>query len=201
MSRFESGGRRWQVWPGFAHNQPNLRGERERTDYPPPPTARENPATAGQLPDVGRQNTPEVQVEVEVELKEKEKAAAPANRRAVGFSSVHTEHADERVAAYLDILGQKQITETNAALILERIAPGTCDIWREVLTAWAVGGELGPYKPSNFSGMFDRYDSARNARRFPKASQNGNGKHAMPDIIDGAREILRQRAAARGETA
>lgn len=54
--RFESGGRMWQAWPGFAHNQPNLRGERERTEYPAPPTtpdvARENPAVDGQLPDV-----------------------------------------------------------------------------------------------------------------------------------------------------
>ncbi len=54
--RFESGGRMWQAWPGFAHNQPNLRGERERTEYPAPPStltvARENPAVDGQLPDV-----------------------------------------------------------------------------------------------------------------------------------------------------
>lgn len=201
MWRFESGGRRWQVWPGFAHNQPNLRGERERTDYPPPPTARENPSTAGQVSDVSGQNAPEVQVEVEVELKEKENAGAPApRRRPAGFSSVITEHEDPRIAAYLDILGQKQITETNAALIVERISPDSCDIWREVLTAWAVGGDLGPYKPSNFAGMFDRYDSAKNARRFPKASASGNGKHAMPDTATGAMEILRARAAARGET-
>lgn len=197
MWRFESGGRRWQVWPGFAHNQPNLRGERERTDYPPPPTARENPATAGQLPDVDGQKTSEVQVEVEVELKQKEKAA----RRPAGFASVHTSHEDARVATYLDILGQKQITDTNAALIMERVGPGDIEVWREVLTAWAVGGERGPYVPTNFSGMFDRYDSAKNARRFPKASANGGGnKHAMPDTATGAMEILRQRAAARGET-
>ena len=189
------------VWPGFALNQKGFHAEREKTDYPQPPAKLQQlPAKLQQLPDTTGGSGPEVQGEGEVETKEKEKAAAPEKRRAVGFSSVHTEHADERVAAYLDILGQKQITETNAALILERIAPGTCDIWREVLTTWAVGGELGPYKPSNFTGMFDRYDSAKNARRFPKASANGNSKHAMPDIVDGAREILRQRAAARGET-
>lgn len=199
MRRFESAGRRWQVWPGFAHNQPNLRGERERTDYPPPPTARENPATASQLPDINGQKTIEVQVEVEVEPKQKENAGKPA-RRPAGFASVHTSHEDARVAAYLDLLGQKQITDTNAALIMERVGPNDIEVWREVLTAWAVGGERGPYVPTNFSGMFDRYDSAKNARRFPKASVSGNGKHAMPDIVDGAREILRQRAAARGET-
>ncbi len=38
---FEADGERWQYWPGFADNQPGLRRERERSDYPLPPTTRQ----------------------------------------------------------------------------------------------------------------------------------------------------------------
>jgi len=99
--RFEAGGRRWQVWPGFSHNQPNLRGERERTDYPIPPSARENPAVDGQLPaeirqlpEADRQNTSEVQVQqevqVEVQVQQQQKAAAPLDEaaRAAGIDKM-----------------------------------------------------------------------------------------------------------------
>lgn len=217
IRRFEAGGRVWQVWPGFAHNQPNLRGERERTEYPAPPTvpdtARENPAVARQLPDVRGENPAEVQVQIEVEQNLSTNvigAAAPphasgrSSRKVSGFAVVHTEHADERVSAYLSILGQKQITDSNVEAILSRVSLETLAVWRDVLTIWAIGGDRGPYNATNFAGLFERYDAEVNSRRVKSmtpapAYQNGN-KHAMPDIIDGAREILRQRAAARGET-
>lgn len=35
--RFEANGDVWQCWPGFAENQPNLRRDRERPEYPLPP--------------------------------------------------------------------------------------------------------------------------------------------------------------------
>ncbi|MFA4974561.1 MAG: hypothetical protein WC683_18290 [bacterium] len=38
---FEDRGEMWQWWPGFADNQPGLRRERERTDYPLPPVCRQ----------------------------------------------------------------------------------------------------------------------------------------------------------------
>lgn len=34
--RFEALGRRWMFWPGFGENQPYLRSEKEKTDFPPP---------------------------------------------------------------------------------------------------------------------------------------------------------------------
>ncbi len=34
---FESGGRWWQWWPGFTHNQPRLKAYRERSEFPAPP--------------------------------------------------------------------------------------------------------------------------------------------------------------------
>jgi len=35
--RFEENGDVWQCWPGFADNQPNLRRDREKPEYPIPP--------------------------------------------------------------------------------------------------------------------------------------------------------------------
>jgi len=37
LYRYEAGGDVWQCWPGFADNQPNLRRDREKPEYPPPP--------------------------------------------------------------------------------------------------------------------------------------------------------------------
>ena len=212
IRRFCAVGRTWQVWPGFEHNQPYLRRDKERTDFPTPPTngptdSDKIPTVSRQIPTAGgeKQAQLEVEVEVEEEIEVEEKARpvapaapTPAKRRPSGFASVHTAHSDARVDAYLDLLGQKQITDTNAALIMARIGRDDIELWREVLTAWAVGGERGPYVPTNFTGLFDRYDSAKNALRFSKPP-NGN-KHALQDTATGAMEILRARAAARGET-
>jgi len=209
IRRFCAAGRMWQVWPGFGENQPYLRRDKERTDFPTPPTS--GPTNSDKIPTVSRQIPTadgekqaqlevEVEVEDEIEVEEKARPSAPAavaKRRVSGFASVITEHSDARVAAYLDILAQKDITDTNAELIMDRVGAEDIELWREVLRAWAVGGDKGPYVPTNFTGLFSRFDSAKNALRFTKPG-NGN-KHALPDIIDGAREILRQRALARGE--
>jgi len=50
IERFTAGGRVWQVWPGFDHNQPYLRGEREASDFPDP--AGVDRATAGLNPSI-----------------------------------------------------------------------------------------------------------------------------------------------------
>lgn len=209
IRRFCAVGRMWQVWPGFEHNQPYLRRDKEKTDFPPPPAcvptdSDKIPTVSRQIPTAGGEKQAQLEVEVEVEdeieVEDKARRSAPAavaKRRASGFASVITAHSDARVAAYLDLLAQKDITDTNAELIMARVGQDDIELWREVLKAWAVGGDKGPYVPTNFTGLFSRFDSAKNALRFTKPG-NGN-KHALPDIIDGAREILRQRAAARGE--
>lgn len=209
IRRFCAAGRMWQVWPGFEHNQPYLRRDKEKTDFPPPPAcvptdSDKIPTVSRQIPTAGGEKQAQLEVEVEVEdeieVEDKARRSAPAavaKRRASGFASVITAHSDARVAAYLDLLAQKDITDTNAELIMARVGQDDIELWREVLKAWAVGGDKGPYVPTNFTGLFSRFDSAKNALRFTKPG-NGN-MHALPDIIDGAREILRQRAAARGE--
>jgi len=41
--RFQAGGRTWQAWPGFAHNQTYLRKDLENTPFPAPPNTSETP--------------------------------------------------------------------------------------------------------------------------------------------------------------
>lgn len=51
---FKAGGRTWQHWIGFDHNQVGLRVDRESTDFPAPPGA-PAPDDAGKLPEESRQ--------------------------------------------------------------------------------------------------------------------------------------------------
>ena len=94
-------------------------------------------------------------------------SAAPAPLVSVkGFGKVYTAHPDARVAAYLDIMGQPHITASNAQIILDRVALDFVEVWRNVLTLWASNG----WNPRNISGMIERYEGDKNAKRFPKAA-------------------------------
>jgi len=123
-------------------------------------------------------------------------------RTVSGFASVYTTHDDPRVSAFLEILARKQITATDAEIIQKRVTTDTVDVWREVLGIWAAN----PNWRLDLASIFDRYERTVNAKRYARnTSHTGAPAHgeanryAMPDIIDGAREILRQRALARGE--
>ena len=198
IRRFCAAGRTWQVWPGFGDNQPYLRRDKEKTDFPTPPAcvptdSDQIPTVSRQIPTAGGEKQAQLEVEVEEEIEVEEKArpsapAAVAKRRASGFASVITAHSDARVAAYLDLLAQKDITETNAELIMARVGQGDIDLWREVLKAWAIGGDKGPYVPTNFTGLFSRFDSAKNALRFTRP-ENGN-KHAAGDKLAEALRMI-----------
>ncbi len=205
IERFNAGGRIWQVWPGFGHNQPYLRGEREASDFPDP--AGFSRATAGLNPSIDGLNratagfTPAEENRSEekgIEVKRSEGADAPApprKKKVAGFSVVNTGHDDPRVATFLEILAQPQVTDTNAQNIIDRVPADAMWAWREALEIWAANSNW----PIALDKIFDRFDRIRNAKKYQPAA-NGNGKHAMPDTATGAMEILRQRAAARGET-
>jgi len=81
-----------------------------------------------------------------------------------GYGKVYTAHPDARVAAYLDIMGQPHITASNAQIILDRVALEFVEVWRNVLTLWASSA----WNPRNISGMIERYEGDKNAKRFPK---------------------------------
>lgn len=128
---------------------------------------------------------PEIGIYQEVEEQEVEEQEVERPRRKLsGFAAVLGEHGDTRVAAYMDILGQKQITETTAALIVKRIDREAFDVWRKVLELWAANS----WRASNLSGMFERYDQEKNARRFPKPAPvyaSGRGKSiTLPQVAD-----------------
>jgi len=118
-------------------------------------------------------------------------------RKMAGFASVLTSHPDARVSSFLEILARPHVTDTDAALILSKVSHDECATWRDVLTIWAAN----PNWRIDLAAMFDRYQRTVNAKRYQTPiAANGNGKHAMPDTAGDALEILRQRAAARGET-
>lgn len=120
-------------------------------------------------PSVGTVLQPSVDyLEPETKNQKKPEVERP-RRKTAGFASVLTEHGDARVAAYMDILAQKQITDTTAALIMERIGRDDIEVWRQILTAWAIGGDRGPYRADNLSGMFERFDATKNSKRFKTA--------------------------------
>lgn len=86
IRRFESDGRQWMFWPGFAHNQKGLKAEREATEFPPPPdSVQQLPELVQQLPDNIPQHPPQVQLqlqqELEVQLQQQseDSASAPPN--------------------------------------------------------------------------------------------------------------------------
>lgn len=165
-----------------------------------------SPTTVGStvLPPLVASVLPPLVEELEVENQKKkypevERRGARKTRVPSGFASVYTSHDDPRVAAFLEILAQKQITVTDAEIIQKRVSPAMIAAFRSVLEIWAAN----PNWRIDLAAILDRYDRTVNALRFPRPdapnSQNGN-RYAMPDTATGAMEILRARAAARGET-
>lgn len=144
---------------------------------------------------------PEVPRKQEVPHPEVAGRGTRKTRTVSGFASVYTTHDDPRVAAFLEILARKQITATDVEIIQKRVATDTVDVWRDVLGIWAAN----PNWRLDLASIFDRYERTVNAKRYARntshtgAVDNGS-RYAMPDIIDGAREILRQRAAAKEAT-
>jgi hypothetical protein len=98
------------------------------------------------------------------EVPKQEVGGAPPTVAVKGFGKVYIAHPDARVAAYLDIMGQPHITASNAQIILDRTAPEHLDTWRAVLTLWASSA----WNPRNITGMIERYEGDKNAKRFPK---------------------------------
>ncbi len=210
--RFEALGRRWLSWPGFAENQPGLRQDRERSEFPEPPKlsertisgtlptfARENPAIAGSARENSRENPaiarekPAEEKGIEEESEEEEKGSArearppaPSRRQTRGFGGVIlTADEDPRVAAYLATL-RPEISETNANLVRNRVSFDDLAIWQETLTLWAAN----EWRGDNFAGLFERFEAACRGRRVraampAKPAQNVRGKPVMlPQVSD-----------------
>ena len=79
---FTAGGRRWQIWPGFDHNQVGIRVEREKSDFPTPPKRQEPPKDDGDnqqldadlVPDCRQDDaslTPQIRLNINVNGNEK----------------------------------------------------------------------------------------------------------------------------------
>jgi hypothetical protein len=94
---------------------------------------------------------------------------------------------DERVKAYLRILCQHEITQTNAGLICQRVSD--LGLWVAALERWAQGDGSVSYRPTNFSGLFENYDRRVTAASTPKPAQS-NGRQPLTEPAGFA--ILRQ---------
>lgn len=156
----------------------------------------------GKCATIGAESADQLEVlQQEVPHPEVARRGARKTRAVSGFGSVYTSHDDPRVVAFLEILARKQITATDAEIIQKRVTTDTVDVWRDVLQIWAAN----PNWPLTLANIFDRYERTVNAKRFTSKTdapnyQNGAYKNAKPWSADGAMEILRARAAARGET-
>lgn len=137
----------------------------------------------------------------EQDEKNKRESDAPVSqkRRVAGFSTVHVQHDDPRVSAYLKTV-KPEITETNAAIIMDSVSLDGLTVWQTVLTMWAER----EYKPTNFVGMLERYATSMNAQRIraaqpPKApAASSNGRSVYPQVADPtAAELEAARARAR----
>ena len=196
--RFEALGRRWLSWPGFAENQPGLRQDRERSEFPEPPKLSER-SISGTLPTFARENPaiarekPAEEKGREEESEEEEKGSArearppaPSRRQSRGFGGVIlTADDDPRVAAYLATL-RPEISETNANLVRNRVPFDDLAIWQETLTLWAAN----EWRGDNFAGLFERFEAACRGRRVrasmpAKPAASGRGKPVMlPQVSD-----------------
>jgi hypothetical protein len=94
---------------------------------------------------------------------------------------------DECVKAYLRILCQDEITQTNAGMITKRVSD--LGLWVATLEQWARGNNGMSYNPTNFSAMFDNYDRRVIAANTPKTT-TGNGRQPLAEPAGFA--VLRQ---------
>ena len=83
--RFRARGDQWMCWPGFDHNQVGLRGDRERTDFPPPPAspASPGPGKPPAPPGRGDEDPGDGGTEERGEARRKPPGSAPDARRNV----------------------------------------------------------------------------------------------------------------------
>lgn len=134
--------------------------------------------------------------------KEQEVGGAPPVVTVKGFGKVYTAHPDARVAAYLDIMGQPHITASNAQIILDRVSLEFVEVWKSVLVLWASSA----WNPRNISGMIERYEGDKNAKRFPKAADAQKigdwtpAKGMYPQVPDKPQPAPAPRKAQRVET-
>ncbi len=106
------------------------------------------------------------------------------------------------IKVHRDVCGIRPLTREQAEQIVASVNGDAETIWRDNLTFWMAK----EYHADSIDRQLDRLATERKrikakaALPAQDAPAERRNPYALPDIIDGAREILRQRALARGET-
>ncbi len=110
----------------------------------------------------------------------KNQPAPPRKARAPKLSPANiTASDDPRIAAYLEHL-KDEITPTNAVMICERVSLDQLDAWRETMREWAYGNGDASWNPTNFAGMFERYERKLTSRRAKASGHQPSQPKAQP---------------------
>lgn len=155
MYRFEAKGDVWQCWPGFDENQPNLRKERETTDFPPPPDDR----SAGNARELGGSDDGESPAQINL---------SEVKGREGGIEGKGTEFPPA-VDIMQELCGQRPKRALWAEI--EQVVGDELGLWRDVVMGWLERG----YNPGNIRGMLDWFE----AGGVPPPK---NGGHANQDF-------------------
>lgn len=106
------------------------------------------------------------------------------------------------IKVHRDVCGIRPLTREQAEQIVASVNGDAETIWRDNLTFWMAK----EYHADSIDRQLDRLATERKrikakaALPAQDAPAERRNPYALPEIIDGAREILRQRALARGET-
>ena len=125
----------------------------------------------------------------------KNQPAPPRKTRAPKLSPANiTASDDPRIATYLEHL-RSEITQSNAALICERVKLEYLDAWIETCKEWAYGNGDASWNPTNFAGMFERFERKLTSRRA-KANGHQPQSQTQPQQFGIGGELYRAAVAA-----
>ena len=129
------------------------------------------------------------------------RAKVAKQRAAEKFDLGELENAPA-IRVHRDVCGYVPMTPEQARQVVSGVNGCAETTWRDNLTFWMAEG----YRADSIEKQLDRHEKegkrikARAAMPSAPSHQNGGHKNAKPWTAEGAMEILRARAAARGET-
>lgn len=163
-------------------------GDETETDIGPIPFSDPDPFTkAARAAGIGSQTS--------------KRAKVAKQRTAEKFDLGELENAPA-IRVHRDVCGYVPMTPEQARQVVSGVNGCAETTWRDNLTFWMAEG----YRADSIEKQLDRHEKegkrikARAAMPSAPSHQNGGHKNAKPWTAEGAMEILRARAAARGET-
>lgn len=201
---FELNGQVWQVWPGFADNQTNLRKDRESSDYPVPPKDEPHPkddgSPCGALPETFRNTSGDIPAEEKGrEENVSEGKGIPPDPESSSMTPPHsfsepTQSLDKSLPAPLLAVASTAAPAIRTYIYKTGILPndlqksamlevGDDARWPQVLDEWMMHG----WNLRNVQGMIDRW---RNGDKKDAKQTTGPAYNPGPSQLQN-RKIIR----------